>query len=198
LSDSKKIQEIAEDDDKTALVLPIPKLFGKKDLVVKNNFMEYKAKKIYYKDVVAISYHNEDSKFNFVIYSSKDKIDLTFSNHQDLWYELINIAAQYIEPIIVEKLVKMIFEQNRAIPIGNISIDKNGYHKSKRLRGIESVLWTDPHIYEPKLYQGTVILFKDKNNFSKEFTTIRLSYANASILPELIKACYNEFLIRQK
>lgn len=197
-SDLKKIHEIAEDDDKTALVLRIPKLFRKKDLIVKNYFMEYSGKKIYYKDVMAISYHNEGSDFNFVIYSSNDKIDLTFSNHQDLWYELINIAAQHIEPIIVEKLVKMIFEQNRAILIGNISIDKNGYHKSKRLRGTESVLWSDPHIYEPKLHQGTVILFKNKNNFSKEFTTIRLSYANAAVLPELIKACYNEFMMRQQ
>jgi len=198
LSDSKKIQEIAEDDDKTALVLPIPKLFGKKDLVVKNNFMEYKEKKIYYKDVVAISYHNEESKFNFVIYSLKDGIDLTFSNHPDLWYELVNIAKQYIEPIIVEKLVKAIFEQNRSIQIGNISIDKNGFHKSKLLRGIESVLWTDSHVYAPKLHQGTVILFKDKNNFSKEFTTIKLEYSNAAVLPELIQACYNEFVIRQQ
>jgi len=197
-SDLKKIHEIAEDDDKTALVLPIPKLFGKKDLIVKNNFMEYKGKKIYYKDVVATSYHNEESKFNFVIYSSKDKIDLTFSNHQDLWYELVNIAKQYIEPIIVEKLVKAIFEQNRSIQIGNISIDKNGFHKSKLLRGIESVLWTDSNVYAPKLHQGTVILFKDKNNFSKEFTTIKLEYSNAAVLPELIKACYNEFVIRQQ
>lgn len=197
-TDLQKIHEIADDDDKTALVLSIPKLFGKKDLIVKNNFMEYKEKKIYYKDVVAISYHNEETKYNFVIYSSTDKIDLTFSNHQDLWYELINIARQYIEPIIVEKLVKAIFEQNRSIQIGNVSIDKNGIYKSKLLRGLESVLWADSSVYTPKLHQGTVILFKEKNNFPKEFTTIKLEYSNAAILPELVTACYNEFAIRQQ
>ena len=197
-SDLKKIHEIAEDDDKSALVLPIPKLFGKKELVVKNTFMEYKEKRIYYKDIVGISYHNEDSKFNFVIYSSKDKIDLTFSNHQDLWYELINIAKQYIEPIIVEKIKKEIFEQNQAIQIGNIVVDKNGYHKSKLLRGVDSVLWTDVNIYVPKLYQGTVILFRDKNNSSEHFSTIKLEHSNAAVLPEVIKACYNEFLLRQQ
>lgn len=197
-TDLQKIHEIADDDDKTALVLSIPKLFGKKDLIVKNNFMEYKEKKIYYNDVVAISYHNEETKYNFVIYSSTDKIDLTFSNHQDLWYELINIARQYIEPIIVAKLAKAIFEQNRSIQIGNVSIDKNGIHKSKLLRGLESVLWADSSIYTPKLHQGTVILFKEKNNFPKEFTTIKLEYSNAAILPELVTACYNEFAIRQQ
>jgi len=197
-TDLNKVHEIAEDEDKTALFLPIPKFFGKKELVVKNTFLEYKEKRIYYKDIVGISYHNEDTKFNFVIYSSKDKIDLTFSNHQDLWYELINIGKQYIEPIIVEKIKKAIFEQNQSIQIGNIAIDKNGYHKSKLLKGVDSVLWSDAKIYEPKLYQGTVILFRDKHNSSKHFSTIKLENSNAAVLPEVIKACYNEFLIRQQ
>ncbi len=197
-SDLKKIHEIAEDDDKTALVLPIPKLFGKKDLIVKNNFMEYKGKKIYYKEVVEISYHNKEAKFNFVIYTSKDKIDLTFSNQQDLWIELINIAKQFIEPVIVTKLVKSIFEQDQSIQIGNIAIDKNGFHKSKLLRGIDSVLWPDETVYTAKLFQGNVVLYKDKNNTPKHFATIPLENSNAPILPELINNCHREFLIRHQ
>ena len=195
-SDLNEIHKIATDDEKTALILPIPKFLGKKDLIVKNNFMEYKNKKIYYRDVVEISYHNEEAKFHFVIRTNDDKIDLTFSNQQDLWYELINIAKQYIEPVIVAKLVKLIFEENIIIQIGKIAISKNGFHKSKLLRGIDSVLWSDENIYNPKLIQGTVNLYKDHNNFSQYFASIPLEQSNAAILPELINACYREFLMR--
>ncbi len=197
-SDLNKIQQIVEDDKNTTLVLPIPKLLGKKDLIVKNNFIEYKGKTIYYKDIVKISYHGNTEKFHFTIVSVNDKLNLTFSNQQNLWLELVNVAKQYIEPIITAKLVKSIFEQDQTVQIQDIKIDKRGFHKSRLLKGIDSVLWSDEKIFNPQLYQGNVILYKLKNNISKHFATISLEEWNAAVLPELIKECYNEYLLRNQ
>ncbi len=52
------------------------------------------------------------------------------------------------------------------------------------------VYWSDT-IYIPKLYQGSVIIWKDENGKCEQFTSVPMSTSNSVLLPELVQACYN-------
>jgi len=192
LKDIKEFKETNETDG--TLVLEKSEFFRKQKIIINTNFMEYKKTRIYVRDVTNISYYGEEGNYLFNIGSSSDKIDLKFSS-RDMINQVINYAAQYIEPIIVEKLVKSIFEKDNTVSIGKVDFDKRGYHKSKILRGVESVLWTDP-VYPAKLFEGNAILYKDKNGFMNQFASIPFKNPNAPVVPELINACFNEYHMR--
>ena len=205
-SELKVIKKNADNEEKSSLVLEIPKFWSNKNIIFKNNFAEYDRKKMYYKDVVAMSYHGvrnstygieTSQKYTFSIMSSNDKITFTFSGDEDLWYKLIDIAKQVIEPVIIEKLVKLIFEKEQTFSIGNVDFDKKGYHRSKFFGGVESVFWKDT-IYIPQFSQGYVVLFKNKDGVGKKFTTISMEDSNAVVLPELLKACVEEYTIHNQ
>lgn len=203
-SELKQIKKIADNEEKNALVLNIPKFWGNKDLIVKNTYMEYEGTKIFYKDAVAVSYHavrnttygiETSQKFTFSLSSSREGINLTFSNEEELWVQLINISKQLIEPQIIAKYLKAIFEKGQTITIGNVDFDDKGYHRSKFFGGIESVYWKDT-IYIPQLSQGYVVLFKSKDGVGKQFTTISMEDSNSVIMPEFLQACVEEYAIR--
>ena len=202
----KLIKKIVDDDKKNALDLEIPKFWSNEKITFRNNFVEYGRKKMFYKDVSAISYHavrkstygiETSRNYSFSIMSKDDEIDFSFSGDEDLWYKLINISKQVIEPIIVRRLVKLIFEKKETISIGNVDFDSKGYHRSKFFGGTESAYWSDT-MYVPKFSQGNVILFKKKDGVGKQFETISMEDSNAVVLPELLNACIEEYAIRHR
>jgi len=196
-SDIKDIKEIKQSNEKEGtLVLEKSEFFRKQKIVINTNFMEYRKSKIYLKDVIKISYHSDGDNFFFNIASSNDNIFLKFSDGE-IFENVINYASQFIEPLIVEKLVKSIFEKDETVSIGKIIFDKKGYHKSKMLRGVDSVLWADL-VYPAELSQGFAILFKKKDDAIKQFAYVNLENANAPIIPELVKACFNEYHMRNQ
>lgn len=201
----KLIKKIANNDQKNAVVLEIPRFWSKgEQITFRNNFVEYGERKMYYKDITKISYHGvrntsygvETSKnYSFSIISEKDDISLSFSGEEDLWYRLIDISKQVIEPLIVAKLIKLIFEKGETVSIGNVDFDKRGYHRSKFFGGIESVHWEDT-LYIPQISQGNMILYKKEDGVGKHFASISMENYNAVVLKELLTACAEEYAMR--
>ncbi len=109
---------------------------------------------------------------------------------KDVWGKLIGISQQFIEPQIVEKLVRRIFADGETIKIGGVEFTKDGYSRSKMFGGRETVSWNDT-IFIPKFASGSVTLWKNKNGKSASFETIPMKTPNAVVLPELVQACYS-------
>lgn len=219
-SDSKTITEFITKDEEDALIIEIG-LIRKKRLVVRGTFMEYGKSKIYYDDVHTILYYGSGGKYVFEIASSRDKISLkldkssgavliskasslierNYANSDEATIStaaLISKASSLIEPRLISSLVKLIFENEEEVRVGKIRFDKTGYHRSRRLREDESVLWSE-EIYippTPRLADGKCILYVDKNGSAKHFAAISLEEPNAIIVSELVKACHNEFHMR--
>ena len=45
--------------------------------------------------------------------------------------------------------------------------------------------------YIPKMFQGEVILWEEKEGKSTQFTSVPMSTPNAIIIPDLVQACYD-------
>jgi hypothetical protein len=203
----EQIKKNIEEDAESSLVLEIPGTLSTGVLIFKINFVEYDNKKIFYKDVLTVSYYSvknsvnfipTSQSYNFTIASDRERISFSFSSilyignkaKQDTWMKLIALSKHLIEPLLVQKLVRRIFEKGETIDIGGVQFDKNGYCRSKFFGGKEYVSWNET-VYVPQLDAGDVVLFKDNNGKGKQFTRISMSTVNAVILPELIKACVN-------
>ena len=191
-SDSRTITEIITKDEEDALIIEIG-LIRKKRLIVRGTFMEYEKSKIYYDDVNTILYYDSGSKYVFRITSSRDRISLKLD--KSVGVALLNRVASLIEPSLVSSLVKLIFENEVEVRVGKIRFNKTGYHSSRRLREDKSVLWNE-EIYIPQLANGECVLYANKNGSSKHFASISLEVPNAIVIPELVKACHDEFHMR--
>lgn len=198
--DLKQIKANARDNDFDAYLLEIPG--NSKNLIFKNQCLEYGKKKIFYKDIVEISFNAVNNsinfipttqKYNFYIASETEDIDFSFSSfmhiggekRKEAWTSLIGLYENLIEPILVERLVKKIFKKKEVVQIGKITFDKDGYHRSKFFGGIESTFWEDT-LYSPKFSSGEVIVY---NNDGGHFETISMEVSNAVVIPELIAHC---------
>lgn len=185
-ADSKKVKEIITMDEESTLTIEIGRI-RKKKLVVKGTFMEYEKSKIYYDDVRELLYYY-NGKHVFEIASSRDRIFLKLN--ESSWVTLINKAVPLIEPHVVRYLVKLIFENEEEVHMGSIRFDKTGYH-----RDMKSVLWNE-EIHAPHLVNGMCILYANYDGSVGYLDAISLRVTNAVIIPELVKACHNEFHMR--
>ena len=194
-SDIETIGGFIDDDEANAIVLDVGGFFQKKELIIKSDFIKYKQKQIYYKDVIAIAYYNDDKNYVITLDSKKDDIEIKSKNYE-LFSKVLNRIDPIVEPIIVNRLTKLIFEENKEIKIGHTIFDRNGYRSKQAFRA-KSVSWEDP-IYPPKIENGTIFLFEAENNHSKIFTEIPMRENNASIIPIFVETLYKEYNIRQK
>jgi CheY-like chemotaxis protein len=197
-----------------SLDIEIPGTFSNDIATFTNRYVEYLDKKIFYKDVTGISYHSAKHSidltptsqyYDFIIKSGKEEISLSFSSKlyignkekQDLWYQLISLSKNFIEPLLIKKMIKKIFEKNEKIIIGDVVFDKNGYsYNYKKVLSEEKkeeVLWKD-RIYVPEIAYGFVTLFKDMGGKGQLFKQIPMSTINAIILPGLIQACVDSYV----
>ena len=194
-SDIQTIGGFIDDDEANAIVLDIGGFFQKKELIIKSDFIQYGAKQIYYKDVIAVGYYNDDKNYVITLDSKKDDIEIKSKNYE-LFSNILNRIDPIVEPIIVNRLTKLIFEENKEIKIGHVIFDRNGYHSKQAFRN-KSVSWEDP-IYPPKIENGTIILLEAENDHAKIFTEIPMRENNASIIPIFVETLYKEYNIRQK
>jgi hypothetical protein len=189
-SDLKIVRENITEDEKSVLSFDMGGFLRKKDLIVKNDFMEYGKKKIYYKDVDSFSYYFKDPNFVFSIFSAKDEITIKFTD-RNYWVEIVDRVVPLLIPIVINKTIKLIFENDQTISIGKIRFDKRGYHHSKILRGFKSVLWED-RIYPAEFTNAYAVLYEYNDNVKKPFEFVSMEEPNAGIIPELVKTCFYE------
>lgn len=194
-TDLKTIEENIQLDDENTIIFTMGGFLRKKELIVKNTFIEYNRKKIYYKDVISVSYYANNEEYIISINSSNDKIKITFGNWNN-FDKIVRRVDSFTEPIIVGRLVKLIFEEDKIVSIGKINFDKIGYHSSKLFRG-KSVLWEDD-LYPAQITQGWAILYENKNNQCKQFAIIPLKEPNAAVIPALVDSCFKEYHMRKQ
>ena len=192
--DIQKINEIMDDDEENTWQVSRGILF-KKELTIKNDSIQYHNTKIFFNDVLSLAIPGGgDKKFFISIKSNKDKMKIPFDHNTDQLLGVLQRIGPTLDPIIVDKLVRSIFEDNQTVTIGKVDFDKNGYHTSKIFKR-KSVLWNDD-IYPAENIQGTNFLFEKKDDMRREFATVHLKEPNAYVIPELVKACWNEYHMR--
>ncbi|MDO8512427.1 MAG: hypothetical protein Q7S57_04085, partial [bacterium] len=174
-SELEQIQKSIKDDAENSLAIKISGIFSNSTIVFKTNFVEYKNKKIFYKDATGISFDSTATRhsingiptgttyaYRISIISEKETISLSFSASRDEskekedWSKLVNWTISLIEPLIVKRIVDQIFSRGENVKIGDVEFSKQGYSKMKyKLFGENEkmmVKWSD--VYIPKLHQG--------------------------------------------
>lgn len=208
-----QIEKNVNDDAENAVVLEIPSTFSKSTMVFKNTFLEYKNKRIFYKDVTNLGFHSTATKhtiygipsgtsyaYEWFLNAGTEKISVSLSASKDeskekeIWARLIGLASGLIEPVIVKKIVDQIFGRGEEVKFGDVTFTKKGYYRVKWKMFSENeklwVYWSDG-VYIPKMFQGQVILWEEKDGKSVQFASVPMSFPNAIVLPELVQACYD-------
>jgi predicted transcriptional regulator len=203
-SEHKQVQENIASDHNNTLKIEVPGTFGGGTMIFKDDKVIYNGRTLMYKDADVISYQAVGRSVNLVPISQSysyrigakgETIDISFGTSlyignkkkQDVWAQLIHVSKHLIEPTIVQKLLRSVFEDGRIVKIGGLEITREGYSRGKLFGGREYVSWQDV-IYIPKLSSGNVIVWKDKGGKGVVFDTISMSIPNAVILPELLPA----------
>lgn len=209
----EQIQKNVKDDAENAVAIEIPGTFRSATVVFKNTYVEYNKKKIFFKDATSYSFDSTATShslygiptgtsyvYNWSVISEKETISVSLTASKDEskakedWVKLVSLSAGIIEPFIVKKVVEQIFDRGETVKFGEVEFTKKGYSKMKFKLFKENeklmVYWSDT-IYIPKMHQGQVILWEDKNGESSQFASIPMSTPNAVILPALVQACYD-------
>jgi len=209
----EQIQKNVTEDAENALVIEIPGTFRSSTIVFKNTFVEYGNKKIFYKDATGISFDSTATRhsvygiptgtsyvYNVSVRSEKETISISLTASKDEskakedWVKLIGLVSGLVQPILVKSIVDRIFSKGEVVKFGEVEFSKQGYSKmkfkffSKNEKLI--VYWSDT-IYIPKMFQGQVIMWEDKDGKSVEFAQIPMTVPNAVIIPDLVQACYD-------
>jgi hypothetical protein len=209
----EQISKNVKDDAENAVAIEIPGTFRSATVVFKNTYVEYNKKKIFFKDATSYSFDSTATShslygiptgtsyvYNWSVFSEKETISVSLTASKDEskakedWVKLVSLSAGIIEPFIVKKVVEQIFDRGETVKFGEVEFTKKGYSKMKFKLFKENeklmVYWSDT-IFIPKMHQGLVILWEDKNGVSSEFASIPMSTPNAVILPALVQACYD-------
>lgn len=208
-----QIKNNISDDAENSVVIEIPGTFKSGTVIFKSTFFEYNNKRIFFKDVTGISFDSTATTsrvygvpvstsyaYRWSVISEKENISISLSasseesKQHESWIKLVGLASNLIGPLVVKRIIDQIFNRGETVKIGTIEFTKQGYSKMKfKFFGENekiTVYWTDT-LYIPKLYQGSVIMWEDKDGKSQQFETIPMYTPNAVILPELVQACYD-------
>lgn len=211
----EQIQKNIADDVENSLVFDIPG-YTNRVIAIKNNYIqdvnkEVFNKKIFFKDVISISYHSTKHttsvyglnvstsyEYHLTIVSTSENITLSLSaghddsNEKTTWLKVVGPVDSLVGPFIVKRFVDQIFDRGETVKIGAVEFDKEGYFfmRTKFFGGkVKESVPFDDNLYVPKFDSGDVILFKHADGKSAQFTRVSMSTDNAVVLPELIKAC---------
>lgn len=205
----EQIEERIGFEKGNTLAIDIPGTFGGGTMIFEPDHMTYNGQEIYYKDATSLAYHATRQSISFVpmfqtysfmVGTPEQSINTSWGTtlyinnekKQDVWQRLASIAAHIVEPHIVEKLVRHIFEEGKSIQIGELEFTRQGYSRSRSFSGREIVPWDDK-IFVPDFDAGNVTVWKNKDGKGVLFASIPMSKPNAVVLPELVKACVNEY-----
>lgn len=208
-----QIEKNVKDDAESVVVIELPGMFKTSTIVFKNNFLEYNNKRFFYKDVDSIAFHSTATKhsvyyiptgttydYSFSLISGQENISISLnaskdeSENKEKWVQLISLASAMIQPLIIKKTIDKIFNRGEEVKIGDVTFTKKGYYRIKwKMFGENEKLWVywSDTIYIPKMFQGEVILWEEKEGKSTQFTSVSMSTPNAIIIPDLVQACYD-------
>lgn len=198
----KKIIKINKEDlkDEEEIVkIDASGFFSNKEVIFKETYLEYGKKKVPYGEIKTVSYlvtkHSingipSGTDYQFWLNSEEESISLKLKNEE--WEKIVDISRQFIEPLLIQKIIHQIFEKEEEYNIRNVTLNKAGYSRDKFFGGIDEVLWKD-NIFTPGYDQGKILLYKEKNGKGKSFAQIPMSTANSVLLPKLLEVCVAYF-----
>lgn len=208
-----QIKKNKKANEENFVSVDVSSMFKNKQVIFRNNFLQFEDKKMLYKDVVSISFSSiatttttigipisTSYKYYWTVKSGIDNISLALSASSDnspqkeSWSKLIGATTNLIEPLIVSSMISKIFDLGQIVIIGDVEFSKEGYSYIKkrffRENVREVVKWTDV-VYTPKFDSGSVILWKDNNGKGEIFTTLSMGTSNAVVIVSLVEQCVN-------
>jgi len=203
-----QIEENIKHENEDKVSLEIKKFFKTNYLTFENKSVEYKKKRISYKDVTGISWYatknstngvQTGSKYNFNITSEKDNIEISFSGSysgedqaEENFGKIAGISSGIMGPIIIKRFISEIFDKKATVTISSLNFNNRGIYKKKLFGGIEEILWSDIKDM-PELDQGEAVVYKEnKKGEAEAFEIISMSINNAVLIPELSKECLKQ------
>ena len=212
IKDMHQIKNNMEHEKDNYLTIELP---GRRSVSFYQNRVEYGKTKLLYKDITKIAYYAVKKSTNGIP-TSQDYTVMFGSNSQSInfsfstglfnsgkketdsaYAKLLGISSNLIEPIIVEKLVKKVFDQKEILNIGGVEFSNIGYSRNKFWGGKEIVYWDDK-VYIPSINAGYIYLFKDVKGKCKQFKDIHMLTENAVVMPEFVTQCARRYLNEQK
>ena len=189
----------------------IPGIRGK-TIEFSDSFVEstgYGGRRIYYRDVIGLSYYSISRYMNFVpmeqsfyivIKDNNTDIDIKLTGslyvgHKDnkkIFYEIIYIIEKIIKPFLFLNLLKELSGKGRVV-VGKIELTNDGLSLDKFFGGTKCLSLNDYGFC--KIEQGFVYIYKKlplKDESYKLFSSIALREINAVILPEMLEYLKNE------
>jgi hypothetical protein len=184
-------------------VIDIPGLF-KSTLTFSHSFIEYKKTKIYYTEIINISFRFRSEWINgvaigddylFFIESKTQKIRIDFKakafnigNKQksELASLIVKLSIKFIFPSIITKYISQLFDERRPITISNLSIGKTKFAKLKFFKKPEAIPFEQ--IFRMNYEDGRVNIYINKNDKIKRYCSLNMLDDNAVIIPFLIPA----------
>lgn len=212
--DLEQIRKNIESQENNFINIEIPGTFRNSNILFKDDYIQYNDdRRIPFNEVESISFDSSATtqniygvpvstsyKYRVSVMSGKENISISLSASKDkstqkeAWLKIVGAVSGLIGPIVVKKMIDKIFDRGEVVKIGSIDFSKLGYSKMKyRMFGKNEelmVYWTDT-IYIPKLEQGMVVLWEEKDGKSKVFDSMPMSNANAVLIPDLVQACYD-------
>jgi len=197
-----KSQPESFEDQNGKIKLEIPG-FNNRTLEFSDSFVEYTSKKIYYNDIIGLSYHSIKKSINFIpteqsyhisiLDSNNGSINIDFSStfyiknkeKLNLFSKIIYLVEKVIKPYLFLNLLTQ-FKNKGAIRIGPLNITTDGLYKDRFFRGPEFLPWI--HYKFCEIEQGNMVVYKKdykKEGHYKEFCSISLSIINSVVLPEI-------------
>ena len=189
-------------------------VMGKPRIIFKKDSVEYKGRSIYYREAAAVCYttinivlHGIPSSqtYMYQVKGPSGRISASFASAfyidndkmKEKYAQILELSKKFLEPVVVARLVKEMFQSGAAIKIGGITFTRDGYSKKKLFGGAEQVKWAD-RVYIPQYHEGNVYVYKDKDGKARTFSVISMAAANSVLLPEFVQACYSEASSRKQ
>lgn len=188
------------------VILPGP--FSRGAVVFKKESVEYNGKTYYYKNMTGMFYntvklvvHGIPSsqtytvgfksteggaliQFSSALFINNDKLS-------GLYEKLVGLACEYIQPQIIEKMMREMFKNGGTVKVGGLEFTNKGYSRKKLFGGVEFIEWKSK-VYLPQLHEGYVYVYRDKKDKPQVMKTLSMQAMNAVILPLLVQLCYDE------
>jgi hypothetical protein len=203
--DIDQIEKNISQEANSIIKISIPWSFWReKELIFKNNLLEYNWKILKFNEIDGVSFYSVKNSVNWVttwtnydikFYAGKSEVRLNFSSgmfnswDEEKWgifWKIFGISKSVIEPLIIEKIKHIIFNNNWEYKIWWVTFTRKGYFRKKFFWWEEWVFWDEEQYWIPEYSQWKVLCYKVVKWKVRWFDEIWMGTKNAVLLPEMI------------
>jgi len=190
------------DDKPTRYKVEVPSFlgFGGGTVIFSERSVQYQDKKFAYADIRSVSYSAMSTTLNFIptdqIYTitfktKKERMNITLETRlkigeqrlQVKYQRLVSLSRKLIEPAILARYVRMIFEEGYTIEIHGVQVSKDGFKSGGRFTA-----WSEG-FFLPEFERSEVVIYQDDAGRPQKTAAIPIRWDNACLLPDLFRLC---------